>query len=170
MRTRDLVDIVERYHDDRPGVSFEALEAYARELDAQRDVAHDVETFLERVEERLTDADSWAGEVFYELGDDRLSQYPASWHEALGGSTDPVEYLEYFREDAEAFLDDHRGSKPGVQKDTLLRIMRVIGETDMQTAASELEAARDEGRIEESADQHPQTGVFLADDADDNVV
>lgn len=166
MRTRDLVDIVERYHDDRPGVSRETLEAYARELDSRGDFDLDVETFLEVVDERLTDADSWAGdEVFYDIGDDRLSQYPLSWHEALNGTTDPVEYLRFFREHGAAFLDDHRGSKPGVQKDTLLRIVRVVGGTDKQTAASELEAAREEGLVEESADQHPQTGVFLAEDA-----
>jgi hypothetical protein len=171
MRTRDLFDIVERYHDDKPGVPRDTLEAYARELNSKRDFGLDVETFLGLVDERRTDSDTWAGnDVFYGLDGDRLSQYPASWHEALHGSTDPVEYLRFFRDEAPAFLDDHRGSKPGVQKDTLVRIMRVVGGTDQQTAVGELEAARDDGFVEESADQHPQTGVFLADDTEDRAV
>jgi hypothetical protein len=42
--------------------------------------------------------------------------------------------------------------------------MAVVGGLDRQSAKAEIEAARDDDRIVEDADQHPKAGVYLAED------
>jgi hypothetical protein len=162
MRTEDLVHILEQYHDDRPGVPLAAVEAYTRELAARGDTSFDPGTFRDIVEDRLTDADEWVDEQrLYELGDDRLSQYPEPWHDALHGETDPAAYLRFLEESAPSFLTEQRGDRLGLKQDRLAGVMKAIGGLDRQTAAAAIERARDDGRVVEDADQHPRAGVYL---------
>lgn len=162
----DFFGYVERFHDDgRPGVDRDVLAAYAERLDDRRDYRFDVDAFLETVDERTTDAEAWVGpDRFYALGDDRVSKYPARWHEALGGSTDVAEYLRFFRDEAPEFVrdTDKQGAGSGVPEDELTYAVEVLGRVDGETAREALAEAREAGVVVEDVDQHPQTGVYLA--------
>lgn len=166
MEAGDFVGFVERYHGDGPGVDRDVLAAYAERLDDLRDFRFDVEGFLETVDGNVTDSETWVGpDAFYELDDGRVSTYPQRWHKALGGSTDVVAYLRFFRDEAPGFVTDtaKSGAGSGVPEDTLLRVMAVLGGMDRAAARAELERARDEGAVVEDLDQHPQTDVYLAE-------
>ena len=92
--TRELIDILERLHDDD-------------------------EAFREVLEERLTDADGWVSESdqLYEVDGDRISQYPAAWHDQLSGERDPAAYLRFFEAKAPAVLSNARGGRQSVNED-----------------------------------------------------
>jgi len=164
MRTRDLVGILEQYHDDQAGVPEAAIDAYAEELTARDDIGFDAEAFRDIVSKRRTDAEEWVdAKAIHEIGDGRLSQYPATWHDALHGETDPVEYIEFLQSVAPEFFTEKREDKVGIKQDQLAGIMKTIGGMDRQAADTAIEEARDAGRLEEDADQHPKAGVYLAD-------
>jgi hypothetical protein len=160
----ELFDILERYHDDRPGIPTAAVAEYARELATRDDFEFDAELFGERLDERRTDATSWVDdERLYELDGDRLSRYPKSWHDRLGGETDPVEFLRFLFETDPPFVRDGRDGRQYVQEDELVDVMRVVGQVDQPTAKRLIEDAREKGTIVEDADQHPRAGVYLAE-------
>lgn len=170
MSTRDLVSLIERYHRERPGVPRETVASYARALADRRDYSFDADGFLETVESSLTDAESWEGtDRFYRLGDGRISLYPARWHEELGGSTDPVAYLRFLRSAAPEFASAHQdgGVSPGVPERVLVDLLQVIGRADRETAAAAVQEGLDDGALGEAADQHPNAGVYLADESAD---
>lgn len=166
--TRGLVGLIERYHDDRAGVPRETVAAYARALADRRDYSFDAEGFLETVDSRLTDDESWAGtDRLYRLGDGRISLYPARWHDELGGSTDPVAYLRFLGSAAPEFAGEFQdgGVSPGVPEGVLVDLLRVIGRTDRESAAAAISDARADGALGEAADQHPNAGVYLDDES-----
>jgi len=164
--TRELIDILERYHDDEPGISEAAIDAYTRELQAREDSSFDDEAFREVLADRRTDADSLVtdGTHLYELDGDRISQYPATWHDELGGERDPTAYLRFFEERVPSMLIQGREDRQGLNEDTLIDVMTVVGEMDRESARAAIESARDDGRVVEDADQHPKAGVYLAND------
>jgi len=164
--TRELLDILERYHDDRPGVPRAAVDAYARELNEREDSAFDTEAFWDVVDDRRTDSDGWVddGDRFYELGGDRISQYPATWHDRLGGERDPAAYLRFFEAEAPSVLGNAPGGRQRADEDQLIDVMAVVGGLSRDSAKAAIEAARDDDRIAEDADQHPKAGVYLAED------
>ncbi|MFC6757117.1 MULTISPECIES: hypothetical protein [Haloarcula] len=163
--TGALVDILERYHDDRPGVPEAAIAAYARDLNERDDSSFDTEVFGEVVDERRTDSDGWVadGERLYELEGGRISQYPAAWHDQLGGERDPAAYLRFFEENAPSVLSNAPGGRQGINEDQLVDVMSVVGQMSRESARAAIEAARDDDRIVEDADQHPKAGVYLAE-------
>ena len=162
--TSRLIDILERYHDDQPGVPEAAIAAYAQELREREDSAFDAEAFRDIVDERRTDSEDWVGgDRFYELDGDRLSQYPAAWHDRLGGERDPTAYLRFFESAAPEVLGNAPGGRQRADEDQLVGVMAVVGQLRRDTAKAEIEAARNDGRIVEDADQHPKAGVYLAD-------
>jgi hypothetical protein len=165
MRPRELFDILERYHDDRPGISEAALEAYTEALMEREDISLDGETFLDIVDDRRTPSDSWVAddERLYELDDGRLSQYPATWHDRLGGERDPAEYIRFFGEEAPRFLTVASGDHHGIKEDRLLDVISVVGGMSHESAKAAVESGRDDGRLVEDADQHPKAGVYLAE-------
>jgi len=162
--TSRLIDVLERYHDDRPGVPRDAIDAYARELTEREDSRFDVEAFREVLEDRLTGSDSWVdgGARLYELDGDRISQYPATWHDRLRGERDPAAYLRFFEAEAPAVLGTAPGGRRRADEDQLIDVMAVVGELRRDAAKAAIESAREEGRIVEDADQHPKAGVYLA--------
>jgi len=163
--TRELLDILERYHDDRPGVPRDAIDAYARELNEREDSSFDTEAFESTVADRLTDSDSWVGdsERLYELDSGRISQYPATWHDRLGGERDPAAYLRFFEAEVPSVLSNAPGGRQRANEDQLIDVMAVVGEMSRQSAKAAIESARDEDRLTEDADQHPKAGVYLAE-------
>ncbi len=165
----DLVSLAERAHDDEPGIERDRLMAYAEALAERRDVGFDLQAFDKGVADRLTDAETWADrDRLYELGDGRLSLYPTEWHAALGGSTDVADYLAFLKQDSPAFVRERGTGEvgPGIPKQKLLDIVAVIGRVDRETARAALKDARDAGEVVEDADQHPQAGVYLREEAD----
>jgi hypothetical protein len=163
--TGELIDILERLHDDEPGIAKATIDAYAEELQAREDSSFDDEAFREVLEERLTDADGWVSESdqLYEVDGDRISQYPAAWHDQLSGERDPAAYLRFFEAKAPAVLSNARGGRQSVNEDHLIDVMAVVGGLDRQSAKAAIESARDDGRVVEDADQHPKAGVYLTE-------
>jgi len=171
MSVRDLVERIERYHDG-PGVDRDTVAAYARELESRRDYAFDAEAFLDDVAAHTTDAETWEGNNrLYALGKDRISLFPAQFHDQLGGSTDVPEYLRFFLDDAPAFLDDiGRSAAGGVPEDALIEVVEAVGRVDRGAATEALHEARDAGAVIEDTDQHPQGAVYLRDRAPEDLL
>lgn len=163
----DLFDVIERHHDDRPGVPRQAVAAYARELASRRDYSFDADGFLAALDERRTDEETWAGhDWYYELDDDRVSQYPAAWHEHLGESTDAAEYVRFINERAPDFAEElgRGGPETAVPKDALVDVLQAVGRMDREAATTAIEQAREHGALAEDVDQHPEAGVYPAEE------
>lgn len=165
----DLFDLVERSHDERAGVPLDVVEAYAEELASRRDYSFDAAGFLGALEDRLTDAETWQGpDRIYPLGEDRVSRYPARWHDRLGGSTDAGAYVRFLADEDPAFGEaDHPGTGGTVPEDRLVDVIRVVGRTDRETATAAIGWARDSGAVVEDADQHPHAGVYVPGEDED---
>lgn len=165
-----FVETVERLHPhDRPGVARETLDAYVDAFDRSDTVGYDADAFRERLEEAITDSETWAGpDRLYAQGDDRLSVYPRTWHERLGGSDDLRRYVAFLQEEAPEFQRDAGRSGPGkgIPEQQLLEVVSVVGRIDRDEAKSRLESLREEGVLAEDADQHPEAGVVLRDDGE----
>ena len=158
----DLVRLVEQYHDhDGSGVSRETLDAYARRLGDERD-DFEADGFLGAVDDRLTDG-GYTTDAFYRVGDDRISAYPAQWHDDLGGETDLKEYVRYLSDRDPESGAELGGAGRGVPEHELLDIVGVLGGTDPDAAKAQLESLRDDGELVEDADQHPNARVRFPD-------
>ncbi|MFC5970823.1 hypothetical protein ACFPYI_05705 [Halomarina salina] len=156
----EFLTLVERGHPtDGPGVERETFDAYTERL-GEESPAVDGESFQTSLDDRVSDSEEWVDdETVYRLGDGRVSLYPASWHEQLGGVSDPKAYLETFSETG-AF-------ERGVPESTLLEAMAAVGGVDRETAKGNLEALRERDEIVEDADQHPEANVYLAEERPD---
>ncbi|MWG35606.1 hypothetical protein [Halomarina oriensis] len=156
----EFLALVERGHPtDRPGVARETYDAYVTQLSEETPTV-DAEGLRTNLDDATTDGDEWAGdETVYPVDDDRISLYPASWHDRLGGESDPRTYLRLFSE-TNAF-------EQGVPESTLLDAMVTVGGTDRETAKGNLEALREDGEVVEDADQHPDANVYLAEERED---
>ncbi|WP_049898446.1 hypothetical protein [Halococcus agarilyticus] len=165
--TEELVALIERHHPhDRPGVAREVVTRYADGLRDETSYDFDRDAFVEEVDARLVDTETWQGtDALYALGDDRVSRYPARWHDALGGSTDAREYVDFLLNETEGYLDDldSGAAGRGVPEDELLDVVSVVGRTDRETAKAEVEKAREAGDLAEDADQHPDARVRPAE-------
>lgn len=170
----DLVLLIERYDgDDGPGVTIDRVEAYAERLAAQ-DAPVNPDKVRPAIEERLTDAENWSTEAaasgtwfgsgtLYEVGDDRVSTLPARWHDELAGSTDLTRYLEVILTDADGGDFDSGGNDSGVPETVLVNAATVLGGLSPGQAREQLADLHAEGVVTESADQHPNARIHLAD-------
>jgi hypothetical protein len=163
----DLFERIEQTVDGQQGVPRAVVTDYAHALADRRDYAFDAEGFLDTIDERLTDADTWAGiEKFYALDGDRISKYPSQWHADLGGSTDAEAYVRYIAENAPEFNEEtgHGGPASALPEDTLIEVIATVGRVDKAHARRAIEEARDRGDVVEDADQHPHAGLYLPED------
>jgi hypothetical protein len=169
---REVVKLIERYHPhDQPGIAWSVLDAYATRLaDDLRD-QFDREEFLEDIEARLVETQTWASDdALYELDTNRVSLFPPRWHDSLGGATDLTAYVRFLTDEAPGFADDRTavgGAGEGVPEQFLLETVNLVGRVDHATAKSRLEDLRDSGDLVEDADQHPNARVKLAEEADE---
>lgn len=165
----DLVALVEQHHDDgRPGVPRDVLAAYADALAERTDFRMDADAFHSTIDERLTDAETWAGrDALYEVGGNRVSRYPAGWQDALHGSTDVREYVAFLMGEDPAFVEEFAGAGRGIPEETLLDVVSVLGGVGRGDARAALNEARDAGDVVEGADQHPDARVYLPEDTED---
>lgn len=160
----EFLTLIEQYHPhDRPGIAWETLEAYTEAM-AGTDYGHsyDMEGVLDAVDERLTDGE-YRTDAFY-----RVSVYPESWHDGLGGETDLREYVRFL---TGLDLDAENGAElgangGGVPEQLLLEVAGIVGRTDPDTVKSRLEDLREQHELVEGADQHPNARVRLPENAD----
>jgi hypothetical protein len=166
----EFVAVAERAHPGAPGIGRDHLLTYAEVLEGDRGVPFDLETFEGRLDDQTTDSTEWTDESsVYAVGDDRVSRYPAEWHDALGGSDDPAAYLEFLTERDLPMVVTHEGDEvgPSVPQPDLLEILMAVGNNSRDEAREALQKARADGRVVEDADQHPNAGVYLPPDTGD---
>lgn len=169
---REVVEYIERYHPhDQPGIGRSTLEAYAERLTDELGGQFEYEEFLDTIESRLTETETWeSDDALYAVDDDRISLYPPRWHDQVGGATNFKEYLRFIADDAPGFANDQTavgGSGDGVPEQFLLNTVNLVGRVDYEAAQSRLEELRDRGELAEDADQHPNARVRLAERAED---
>ncbi len=165
---RELLLMIERSHPETAGISRETIDAYASELGGTTAVEFTPEELLDTVDDRLVDTDTWIDtNTLYPL-DDRISVYPARWHDALGGTVDIPAYIRFIEDEVDGNDADLTRAQPGdgLHEQDLLDLVAVVGRTDRETAKSRLEQLRDRGEIAEGADQHPDALVYLRERTD----
>jgi hypothetical protein len=170
----DLVLLIERYDgNDGPGVTIDRVEAYAERLAAQ-DAPIKPDKIRPAIEERLTDAEGWSADAaasgtwfgsgtLYEVGDGRVSTLPPRWHEELTGETDLTRYLEVILADTDGGDFDSGGTDSGVPETLLVNAATVLGGLAPGQAREQLADLNERGVVTESADQHPNARIHLAD-------
>lgn len=162
---KDLLRYVERFDDqvDR-GVPVDRLEAYADALAGRGVQSIDADAVDELLEANLTAAESWTGpDDVYDVGDG-VSAFPARWHDELAGEDDLRAYVDHISGDLSTD-DAHTATGAaggGVPQQLLLDAASVFGPYSRDGARAELERLRDEGAVEERADQHPEARVWPA--------
>jgi len=157
----EFLSLIERHHPtDGPGVDRAVVEAYAAALDERGMGQLDGDVVLERIDSKRTDSETWVDDgAIYDIGNGRVSKYPAEWHDRFGGSTDLVAFVE-FLVDAEASIGQG-GAGGGVPEEFLLDTAAVVGGLDREDAKARLEELRRSGPLAEDADQHPNPRVRL---------
>ncbi|WP_135828624.1 hypothetical protein [Halorussus halobius] len=157
---KDLVRYLERHHPvEGPGVPRDLVEAYAEELDYDRD------RFETSLDDRLTDAETWQpGERLYEVDGD-LSVYPPSWHQQLADTTDLAAYVEVMLESVRApeGVEVER-DRLGIRQADLLTAVEIIADVDRSRAAQMLRDQRLAGDVVLYAFQNPEEIVRLPED------
>lgn len=163
---RHTVDLLERGHRDGPGIDRETLDAYVEAFEKRRDFDFDAEGFYAELDDALVDADEWVDEdKVYRLKGDRISRYPRSWHEELGGSDDVAAFVRFLKDTGFVDIVGKSGAGGGIDEEALLDVVAAVGRISKGDAKARLETLRDEGVVVEDADTHPRAGVYLAEDA-----
>lgn len=161
LTARELVQYLERHHPvEGPGVPRGLVEAYAEELDYDRD------RLLGSLDDRLTDARTWqSGERLYGVGDN-VSIYPPAWHERLADTTDLSNYVEVMLESVRApeGVEVDR-DRLGIKQDDLLTAVEVIGDVDRSAARDLLRSQRLDGSLVLYAFQNPEEIVRLPEES-----
>ena len=167
MRIDDLVSVVERHHPEGVGVDVALVERYVEEIakDQKPEVADRLEANLR---DDRTDERSWAGSGYvYEVGDGRVSAFPANWHDRLDSDSDLTDVLRVIRADVddtnEAF--DVGGAGYGVPQSVLLEAAAAIGHVGFEESKAAVDGYRRNGVFAIDADQHPQGRVRFTDEA-----
>jgi hypothetical protein len=167
----EFVRLIEQDHPhDRPGVSKDVLEAYAAAI------ADDLGTFapytLEEVDQliarHLTRSATWLEAALYEVEPNRISMYPAPWHEKLRGETDPRAYVETMRDEiaaAKGFAAQGKEA-PGIPKQQLLDAMVILSGMKRTEATEALGGARRRGEIVIYPFQNPEAEVLLPEETE----
>ncbi len=157
----EFLSLIEQYHStDGPGVPWDVVEAYANALDREGLSQLNSDVMLDRIEEKRRNSETWIGEdAVYDLGDGRVSNYPAEWHDRLGGADDIVDFVEVLTETDVSI--GQGGAGRGVPENLLLDIVATVGGLDREEAKAQLEEKRRDGPIAEDADQHPDARVRL---------
>jgi hypothetical protein len=151
MRLDDFVRWIETHHrESGPGVDLDLVEAYAEA------VYFDVD--LSAIDDRLTDSDEWApGHSIYEIGDGRISNYPAAWHEQLEDTDDIRDVIAVIQNGVTEPEGDQRKAvteERGVPQPKLFRVCEAVAEIDKEAARERIKELRQNDEIEEYASQH----------------
>lgn len=160
----ELVELAERHHDfDEPGVPRGLVDDYFDALEER--ASFDVEPMREQFRDHLTADRSFVDtNAVYEVGDDRVSGYPASLHQRLDEDATLADYVYVMTHSMGDTAES--AASPGVAKDELLGAATAVGERSHQEAREQLKDLRADGVLVADADQHPRAGISLAEDAD----
>ncbi|MFC7229507.1 hypothetical protein N0B31_19070 [Salinirubellus salinus] len=162
LRPRDLVSLVERHVGDGGGVTRAAVDVHVEAL-AERGSHVDADSFGAALAEATTRSREWVDDrAVYEVDDHHLSAYPAAWHAALDG-TETLPELVRFLVERTAYTPVEAGAGDGVPEADLLDVAAAVVDVDREEAKVELEACREDGRLVQDADQHPEANVYLPD-------
>lgn len=158
----ELLRLLERHHaTDTPGIAQDTLGEYGRAL-ADTDLSLDARsetlrgrdpdfidgTVYRELSERLTDSASWVGDdALYEIESDRVSLYPAHWHDAISGTTDLTECLVFLEDDAAFQEAPGIGTEAGIPEDVVFDVATVVGGFDPDDASVRLEEQKDRGNL-----------------------
>lgn len=157
LSAREFVRYLERHHQaEGPGVPRELVEAYADELDYDRD------RLTTSLDDRSTDSPTWQpGDRLYRIGGN-LSIYPRSWHDRLADTTDLSEFVEVMLESVKApeGVEVERGDL-GVTQDHLITAVEIIAEMDRDDIHDLVKDQRVAGDIVLYAFQNPEEIVRL---------
>lgn len=171
LTSRELLLLIERYHRTTgPGVDRELIDAYDDAVADDEAIPFTEGQFREEVDHHLGDED-WAGtDTFYPVGEDRISAFPAEWHDTLEDSTDLRAYVDVIEEsmaDADTAADAPGGGLgTGVPEELLIDAAAAIGGLDRETAKDRLERHRNDGELVQDADQHPDARVYLSEETE----
>ncbi|MCU4800986.1 hypothetical protein OB920_11455 [Halobacteria archaeon HArc-gm2] len=159
---KELLTFIEEYDDEvERGVLVDRLEAYADALDERGVQSVDAEQMDELLEADRTDAETWVdSDAIYDVGDG-FSAFPARWHDELRGEADVLRYVDVIDDDlAGGEKETATGATgDGVPQDLLLDAVSALGPYSRDGAKSEIERLREEGYVEELADQHPHARI-----------
>ncbi len=164
----DFLLWIEREHvAEGPGVTAERFRAYEEALSAQR-ASFEPGELRSSLEETRVDSETWVDDdAVYALGGDRISTFPAVWHDRLADSDDLREYVAVIEEATSDTEISAGGRGPGVPEGLLLDAATVIGGLDREVAKERLERLRDDGDLVQDADQHPDARVYLGEEVRD---
>lgn len=179
--TREFVALIERHHLHEQGVSREMLEAYDEAIGNDDVIPFEVGEVTSAVENRSLDEETWVDdEALYTIGNDRVSVFPARWHEKLGDTTDLRAYVSVIEDaiegDADPDSEEPQGGMgssvggglgSGVPEQVLLDAVAIISGTDRETVKDQLEERRTNGELVQDADQHPEARVYLSEETED---
>ena len=156
-----LVTLAEKHHDTGPGVPRSLVEDY---IDALDEDSVDAERMRDNLHAHLADDREAPNEgAVYEVGEGRVSGYPAVWHERLDPDDSLAAYVAVMTETTDS---PKSAASSGVSKDDLLEFVDVLSDRSREDARDELRDLRGDGVLVADADQHPRAGVTLAEDAD----
>ena len=160
---KELLTFIEEYDDqvDR-GVHIDRLEAYADALDERGVQSVGAEQMDALVEADRTDLATWVdADAIYDVGDG-FSAFPARWHDELRGEEDVLRYVDVIDDDLSGGEKETAtgATGDGVPQDLLLDAVSALGPFSRDGAKSEIERLREEGYVEELADQHPQARII----------
>jgi len=156
-----LVQLAEKHHDTGPGVPRSLVEDYIDALDAD---SVDARQMRENLDAHLAEGRESPNEgAVYDVGQGRVSGYPAVWHERLDPDSSLAEYVAVMTETTNS---PKSAASTGVAKDDLLEAASVLSDRSRDDARSELRDLRGDGMLVSDADQHPRAGVSLAEDVD----
>lgn len=159
-----FIELLEQHHrSDEPGVSRDLVEEYFDALEERSEFA--VGSMREQFGARLTDERTTASrDAVYEVGDGRVSAYPASWHEQLGDGGSLADLVRVMTESGDRTLEG--AASTAVREDDLLDAATAVGGMSRQEARDRLEDLREDGVLVADADQHPRAGISLTEDAE----
>ncbi|MFB6164118.1 MAG: hypothetical protein ABEJ31_03070 [Haloarculaceae archaeon] len=163
----ELLGLFERHHaDGRAGITTDVLAEYAARLEARDDYVFDADEFVAEIEALTTDAERWVEpEAVYAVEADRVSRYPARWHERLADA-DLQTIVAFLTNEAAGYLDDVSNSGRGVPEHELAQVVSVLWGTDVTEAQAAIEDAQSDDDLlaEQEANRDPE--VYLESDED----
>lgn len=163
LATREFVSLVERHHPhDRPGISRDVLDAYIEEL-AGASGTISAPQITRWIDERLTDQSTWVDSALYEVHPDRISVFPASWHDRLDGEDDLREYVQFVLGDDSGFREATSQHHPGagVPRPLLVEAAVVLGGVHRADVLDQLSTRRQAGELDVYPFQNPEAEVRL---------
>ncbi|NHN59806.1 MULTISPECIES: hypothetical protein [Halorussus] len=161
--TERILFLIEYYDSDgEPGIPRDRYDRYAEAIEANDRVPYTAEEMRAVIDSRLTDSRTWVPHAFYQIAPNRISLFPARWHDKLDGETDVREHVRYIQSADSGFHgDDGNLHTAGVPKQLLIRAVSVFGGEDPETVKEQLDNHIRNGDLRALPDQNPNADIQL---------